>query len=115
MLPANGAPNEGVLRLTFERSDRLTRRATPVGTSGVVRYRVALSSNCHPAFGARSTPKANSAPDDVESVGTRHRAAYRFINTEPGGLAIVVSHDGGVSFVANREKEVVIWEQSMSP
>jgi hypothetical protein len=53
--------------------------------------------------------------DDLESVGTRHRAAYRFVHDHPGGLAIVVSHDGGVSFVANRDGEVVFWEQSVSP
>ncbi len=54
-------------------------------------------------------------PEDIESVGTRHRAAYRFVNDHPGGLAIVISQDGGVSFVANREQAVVYWEQSMSP
>jgi hypothetical protein len=54
-------------------------------------------------------------PADVESVGTRHRAAYRFVNDHPDGLAIVISQDGGVSFVANRDGEVVYWEQSVSP
>ncbi len=54
-------------------------------------------------------------PEDVEAVGTRHRAAYRFVNEHPGGLAIVVSHDGGVSFVGNRDGQVVFWEQSISP
>jgi Probable sensor domain DACNV len=53
--------------------------------------------------------------DDVEKVGTRHRAAYRFVQDHARGLAIVVSRDGGVSFVANREQEVVVWEQSVSP
>jgi hypothetical protein len=53
--------------------------------------------------------------DDFENVGTRHRAAYRFVNDHPDGLAIVISQDGGVSFVANREQEVVFWEQSVSP
>ena len=53
--------------------------------------------------------------DDIENVGTRHRAAYRFVHDHPSGLAIVVSHDGGVTFVANREQEVVFWEQSVSP
>ena len=42
--------------------------------------------------------------DDIENVGTRHRAAYRFVHDHPQGLAIVISHDGGVSFVANRER-----------
>ncbi|MDB4971778.1 MAG: hypothetical protein JWN48_119 [Myxococcaceae bacterium] len=54
-------------------------------------------------------------PDDFENVGTRHRAAYRFVNDHPQGLAIVISQDGGVSFVANREQQVVFWEQSVSP
>ena len=51
----------------------------------------------------------------IEDVGTRHRAAYRFVNGHPQGLAIVISQDGAVSFVANRDGEVVIWEQSVSP
>lgn len=53
--------------------------------------------------------------DDLENVGTRHRAAYRFVNDHPEGLAIVISHDGGVSFVANRGGEIVFWKQSVSP
>jgi hypothetical protein len=53
--------------------------------------------------------------DDIENVGTRHRAAYRFVHDHPQGLAIVISHDGGVTFVANRGGEVVFWEQSVSP
>ncbi|HEY8087334.1 MAG TPA: hypothetical protein VIF09_05805 [Polyangiaceae bacterium] len=53
--------------------------------------------------------------DDIENVGTRHRAAYRFVQDHPRGIAIVVSHDGNVSFVANRDTEVVFWEQSVSP
>jgi len=52
---------------------------------------------------------------EIEDVGTRHRAAYRFAQAHPRGLAIVISHDGGVSFVANRDQEVVFWEQSVSP
>jgi hypothetical protein len=58
---------------------------------------------------------ARRRPEDVEAVGTRHRAAYRFVSDHSGSLAIVVSHDGGVSFVANREGEVVYWEQTSRP
>jgi sensor domain DACNV-containing protein len=54
-------------------------------------------------------------PEEVENVGTRHRAAYRFVNDHPDGLAVVISQDGGVSFVASREEQVVFWEQSLSP
>jgi hypothetical protein len=56
----------------------------------------------------------NREVNAVEDVGTRHRAAYRFVRQHPRGLAIVISHDGGVSFVANREGEVVFWQQSVS-
>jgi hypothetical protein len=71
---------------------------------------------------ADDTEGHERAPYDIENVGTRHRAAFRFVNDHPQGLAIVVSHDGGVTFVANRqakgdarERQVVFWEQSVSP
>jgi hypothetical protein len=64
---------------------------------------------------AKDTEANERELDDFESVGTRHRAAYRFVHEHPEGLAIVISQDGGVSFVANREQEVVFWEQSVSP
>jgi hypothetical protein len=54
-------------------------------------------------------------PEPIEIVGTRHRAAYRFVNDHPGGLAVVISQDGAVSFVANRDGQVVFWQQSVSP
>jgi hypothetical protein len=53
--------------------------------------------------------------EDVEAVGTRHRAAYRFVNEHADALAIVVSQDGSVTFVANIEGEVVYWEQAVGP
>ncbi len=66
-------------------------------------------------FRALDTEGHEREPADIENVGTRHRAAYRFVKDHPQGLAIVVSHDGGVSFVANRGGDVVFWEQSVSP
>jgi hypothetical protein len=66
-------------------------------------------------FRALDVEGEKRAPESVENVGTRHRAAYRFVQHHPRGLAIVVSHDGGVSFVANRDGEAVFWEQSVSP
>jgi hypothetical protein len=53
--------------------------------------------------------------DFAESVGTRHRAAYRFVQHHPQGLAVVISHDGSVRFVASLEHGVTYWEQSVSP
>jgi hypothetical protein len=64
---------------------------------------------------ALDTEGTHCEPASVEDVGTRHRAAYRFVRDNPAGLAIVLSQDGGVSFVANREGEAVFWEQSLSP
>jgi hypothetical protein len=64
---------------------------------------------------ARDSEGRDLEPFDIESVGTRHRAAFRFVKDHPQGMAIVISHDGGVSFVANRQEEVVVWEQSVSP
>jgi hypothetical protein len=64
---------------------------------------------------ALDTEGTDRIPEDIENVGTRHRAAYRFVHAHPRALAIVVSQDGGVSVVANREGQVVFWEQSVSP
>lgn len=64
---------------------------------------------------ALDTEGTQCSPAAVEDVGTRHRAAYRFVRDNPDGLAIVISHDGGVSFVAQRQGEAVFWEQSLSP
>jgi hypothetical protein len=69
----------------------------------------------HRVWRAIDTEAREREPSAIESVGTRHRAAYRFVQGHPRGLAIVISHDGGVSFVANRHNEVVFWEQSVSP
>ncbi|HSZ83280.1 MAG TPA: hypothetical protein VLA14_13415 [Polyangia bacterium] len=65
-------------------------------------------------FRALDTEGTERELNAVEDVGTRHRAAYRFVQQHPRGLAIVMSHDGAVSFVANRDGEVVSWMQSVS-
>jgi hypothetical protein len=46
----------------------------------------------------------------IDSVGTRHRSAYRLCVFEPEAVAIVVSHDGGVQFVACRDGVPVYWD-----
>jgi hypothetical protein len=51
--------------------------------------------------------------DEEENVGTRHRAAYRFIQNQPTGLATVVSQDGGVRFVTSIGGDVVYFEQHL--
>jgi hypothetical protein len=46
----------------------------------------------------------------IDSVGTRHRSAYRLCAFEPEAIAIVVSHDGGVQFVACRDGVPTYWD-----
>jgi hypothetical protein len=53
-------------------------------------------------------------PEPANSVGTRHRAAYRFVTAHPGGVAIVISHDGVVRCVANLDGRVVYWDQFLN-
>ena len=54
------------------------------------------------------------APEPANSVGTRHRAAYRFVTAHPTGLAIVISMDGIVRFVASIEGKIVFWDQFLN-
>ena len=48
----------------------------------------------------------------TESVGTRHRSAYRLCLALPAAIAIVISQDGGVRFVKSRYGAVTYWDQS---
>ena len=90
----------------------LDKRLGLVGFGAEVSAELPAPSRVYRALDAEGTDRE---VDDIENVGTRHRAAYRFVNDHPEGLAIVISHDGGVSFVANRGGDVVFWEQSVSP
>jgi hypothetical protein len=51
------------------------------------------------------------AEEGTESVGARHRSAYRLAAALPGVVIIVISQDGGVRFVAERNGRVTYWEQ----
>ena len=48
----------------------------------------------------------------TESVGTRHRSAYRLCLAVPEAMAIVISQDGAVRFVKNRHGAVTYWDQA---
>ena len=47
--------------------------------------------------------------ESVEAAGTRHRAAYRLCRDYSECLAVVVSQDGAVKFVANYQDKVTYW------
>jgi hypothetical protein len=44
-------------------------------------------------------------------VGARHRSAYRLCGALPGSVAVVVSQDGGVRWVCQKDGRVTYWEQ----
>lgn len=48
--------------------------------------------------------------ESVEGVGTRHRSAYRLCHHFRRAVAILVSQDGNVSFVAWHEGAVTVWD-----
>ncbi len=47
--------------------------------------------------------------ESMDSAGTRHRTAYRLCREFASCLAIVVSQDGAVKFVANHDDKVTYW------
>jgi hypothetical protein len=49
----------------------------------------------------------------VDSVGTRHRSAYRLCHAMPDALAIVVSQDGSVQFVNRHRDWVTYWDHGL--
>lgn len=52
----------------------------------------------------------STADESAEKVGARHRSAYRLVAAIPGAIVIVVSQDGGVRFVAQKDGRVTYWE-----
>jgi hypothetical protein len=51
------------------------------------------------------------AEEETGNVGARHRSAYRLAGALPGSVAIVISQDGDVRFVCQKEGRVTYWEQ----
>jgi hypothetical protein len=47
--------------------------------------------------------------EPADSSGTRHRAAYRLVSGVPDVIALVVSQDGAVRFVANHKDRLTYW------
>ncbi len=51
----------------------------------------------------------NSITEQADSSGTRHRSAYRLVSSVQDTIAVVVSQDGAVRFVAHRGGRLVYW------
>jgi hypothetical protein len=50
-----------------------------------------------------------SVTEAADASGTRHRSAYRLVSGLQNTIAVVVSQDGGVRFVAHRSGRLVYW------
>jgi hypothetical protein len=51
------------------------------------------------------------ADEETGNVGARHRSAYRLVGALPGSVAIVISQDGDVRFICQKNGRVTYWEQ----
>ncbi len=51
----------------------------------------------------------SSVTEQADSSGTRHRSAYRLVSSVQDAIAIVVSQDGAVRFVAHHGGRLVYW------
>jgi len=53
---------------------------------------------------------AETVEERADEAGTRHRAAYRLSREHPECIVIVVSQDGSVRYVGNRNGKVTYWD-----
>ena len=53
---------------------------------------------------------AETVEERADEAGTRHRAAYRLSREHPECIIIVVSQDGSVRYVGNRNGKVTYWD-----
>lgn len=47
--------------------------------------------------------------EPADTAGTRHRSAFRLVNGSPEAIALVVSQDGDVRFVAHHRQRLTYW------
>ena len=71
--------------------------------------------DCHDAelttvFQGMDLEGVEKKPVPIDQFGTRHRSAFRLVKKYPQAVAIVVSQDGDVRFVCNRDDAVVFFE-----
>jgi sensor domain DACNV-containing protein len=89
----------------------LTRRFELVGFGAEIVGALPPVERVARAVDLEGDTRALEPPDDV---GTRHRSAYRLVAAVPEVLAIVVSQDGAVEFVAQLGGHVTVWDHSAS-
>ena len=104
------AKQEGRNNVQFfsrEMSDRTEKRVDLLGFGAEIGSDLPAVRSVARALDAEGTQKVI---ESVESVGQRHRSAYRLCNFAHDAVAIVVSQDGTVRFVKWHEGQVTYWD-----
>lgn len=86
----------------------LTKRNDLLGFGGMISGRLPAVRTVARALDLEGD---RTADEPTENVGARHRSAYRLAAALPGAVVVVVSQDGGVRFVAQKDGRVTYWEQ----
>ncbi|QDU89043.1 hypothetical protein Pla175_24290 [Pirellulimonas nuda] len=60
-------------------------------------------------FRALDLEATRSVPERADMSGTRHRSAYRLVRGLPETIAVVVSQDGDVRFIAQTDPGITCW------
>ena len=58
---------------------------------------------------ARDLEAEQTIVEQADTAGTRHRSAYRLVNGSHDTIALVVSQDGDVRFVAHHRDKLTYW------
>ncbi len=66
-------------------------------------------SHVHTIHRALDLEATNTRAERADTSGTRHRSAYRLVSGISDSIAVVVSQDGDVRFVANHNDKLTYW------
>jgi hypothetical protein len=78
----------------------------------VLGYGVEIQVPCYESetvYRALDSEAEQTIPESAERAGTRHRSAYRLCRDCPRCLAVVISQDSTIQFVANIDGQVTYW------
>jgi hypothetical protein len=78
----------------------------------VLGYGVEIQVPCYESetvYRALDSEAKQRIPESAERAGTRHRSAYRLCRDCPQCLAVVISQDSMIQFVANIDGQVTYW------
>ena len=86
----------------------LNKRLEVIGFGGEI---VGDLPDVHGVMRARDLEGEEREEERTDRVGTRHRSLYRLCAAVPAAIGIVVSQDGSVRLVANKQGAVTYWDQ----